>query len=167
MSMMCQKDQCKVKKGLCIHEKIMMSVTEMKRLKQILIMSTLVIAGVSAFAQNKHETDNGYRFYIEDPMNRNTITFKSEAPLEDIIGTSNQITGFINFNPENPQKNGFADLNVPVSSLNTGIPMRDEHLHGPGWLDAGAFPEINLEINPRSAISLCMASTGKLIFRLE
>ncbi len=27
MSMMCQKDQCKVKKGLCIHEKIMMSVT--------------------------------------------------------------------------------------------------------------------------------------------
>lgn len=26
MSMMCQKGQCKVKKGICIHEKIMMSV---------------------------------------------------------------------------------------------------------------------------------------------
>ncbi|HHI03423.1 MAG TPA: YceI family protein [candidate division Zixibacteria bacterium] len=138
----------------------------MKRLKQILIMSTLVIAGVSAFAQNKHETDNGYRFYIEDPMNRNTITFKSEAPLEDIIGTSNQITGFINFNPENPQKNGFADLNVPVSSLNTGIPMRDEHLHGPGWLDAGAFPEINLEINEIKKAELIKETDNSRTFEL-
>ena len=25
MSMMCKKDQCKIKKGMCIHEKIMMS----------------------------------------------------------------------------------------------------------------------------------------------
>jgi len=110
----------------------------MKRLKQILIMSTLVIAGVSAFAQNKHETDNGYRFYIEDPMNH----------------------------PENPQKNGFADLNVPVSSLNTGIPMRDEHLHGPGWLDAGAFPEINLEINEIKKAELIKETDHSRTFEL-
>lgn len=119
----------------------------MKYLRNILLALTLVIIGISAFAQSGHDTRDGYRFYFEDPMNRNTITFKSEAVLEDIIGTSNQITGFINFDPENPQENGFADLNVPVSSLNTGIPLRDEHLNSPMWLDASAYPDINLKID--------------------
>jgi polyisoprenoid-binding protein YceI len=113
----------------------------MKQIRNLLLALTLVITGANAFAQS------GQKFYFDDPMNRNTITFKSEAPLEDIIGTSNRISGFINFDPENPQKNGFADLNVPSSSLNTGIPLRDEHLHSPGWLDAGTYPEINLKIN--------------------
>lgn len=119
----------------------------MKQLRNILLALTLVMAGTTAFAQSGHGSGYGYKFYIEDPMNRNTITFKSEAPLEDIVGTSNQITGYISFDPDNPQNNASADLNVPVSSLNTGIPMRDEHLHSPGWLDAGAYPDINLKIN--------------------
>ena len=129
-------------------------------------MFTLVIVGISAFAQSGHNTQNGYKFYVEDPMNRNTITFKSEAPLEDIIGTSNKITGYINFNPENPQENSFADFNVPVSSLNTGIPMRDEHLHSPGWLDAGAYPDINLKINKVKKTKLLKETDNSRTFEL-
>jgi len=42
---------------------------------------------------------NGMMFHIDDPMSRNSVTFKSTAPLEDIVGTSNEITGYIQFNP--------------------------------------------------------------------
>lgn len=87
------------------------------------------------------------KFSVDDPAGRNTVTFKSEAPLEDIVGTSNKITGYIVFNPDNPGEGGFAELSVPVSSLKTGIPLRDEHMQSAGWLDAGSYPEITLKLN--------------------
>jgi len=119
----------------------------MKNSRNLLLALTLVILGTTAFSQSGQNTDNGYKFYFDDPMNRNTITFKSEAPLEDIIGTSNQISGYITFDPNKPTNSGFADLTVPVSSLNTGIPLRDEHLRSAGWLNAGVYPDINLKLD--------------------
>ena len=86
-------------------------------------------------------------FYVNDPMARNSITFKSEAPLEDIVGTSNQISGRIVFDPQHPEKGAFGQLTVPVASFNTGIPMRDEHLLGADWLGASQFGDITLRIN--------------------
>jgi polyisoprenoid-binding protein YceI len=86
-------------------------------------------------------------FHVNDPMSRNSITFKSEAPLEDIVGTSNQVTGRIVFDPRQPDKGGFAQLTVPVASFNTGIPMRDEHLQGADWLDAAQYGDVTLRIN--------------------
>ena len=37
-------------------------------------------------------------------------------------------------------------IEVPVSSLDTGVDLRDEHLHGSGWLDAARFPTAVFEI---------------------
>ena len=139
---------------------------KMKKIRNIIIALTLVITGITASAQSGHDTGNGYKFYIDDPMNRNTLTFKSEAPLEDIIGTSNQINGFVNFDPENPQNNASADFNVPVLSLNTGIPMRDEHLQGPAWLDAAAYPDLNLKINKVKKATLLKEMDNSKTFEL-
>lgn len=138
----------------------------MKHSKNLLLALTLIIVGTTAFAQGGYDTSYDSKFYLADPMNRNTITFKSEAPLEDIIGTSNQITGFINFDPDNPKNNGFADLNVPVLSLNTGIPLRDEHLSSPMWLDAGAYPDINLKIDKVKKAKLVKETNASKTFEL-
>jgi len=102
----------------------------------------------------------GTVFYVDDPMARNTITFKSEAPLEDIIGTSNQITGYLVFDPSNPKKGGRGELVVPVSTLNTGIPMRDGHLQGKDWLNAGAHPNITLKISNVSDVKEVKSTSG-------
>ena len=88
----------------------------------------------------------GTVFHVNDPMSRNTVTFTSEAPLEDIIGTTNQITGYVVFNPENPTKGGHGKLIVPVGSLKTGIPLRDEHLLSGDWLAAKEYPDIVFDI---------------------
>ena len=51
----------------------------------------------------------GTVFYIADAMGRNTITFTSQAPLEDIVGTTNEITGYVVFDPKNPSNGGGAE----------------------------------------------------------
>lgn len=88
----------------------------------------------------------GTVFHFNDQMGRNTVTFKSQAPLEDIIGTTNQISGHIAFDPQHPEKGGHGEFTVPLASLNTGIPLRDEHLRSADWLDANAHPNVKLEI---------------------
>ena len=107
------------------------------------------------------------KFIVEDPANRNTVTFKSEAPLEDIIGTSNQLTGYVNFNPENPAENGYAEFTVPVTSLKTGIPLRDEHMASAGWLDAAAFPEIKLKLDKVTGAELVKETDSAKTFDLD
>ena len=89
----------------------------------------------------------GTIFYVNDARGRDNVTFTSEAPLEDIIGTTNRITGYIAFDPLNPVAGGAGRFSVPVATLNTGIPMRNEHLQGAQWLNAAEHPEIILEIN--------------------
>lgn len=88
----------------------------------------------------------GTVFYVADPTKRNTVSFTSEAPLEDIIGLSNEIEGYVVFDPKNPEKGGAGKLRVPVKSLDTGIPLRDEHLGGADWLDAETHPQITFRV---------------------
>jgi len=106
----------------------------------ILFVTMLLISPLAAAGGEQ-------KFVVDDPAGRNSVTFKSEAPLEDIVGTSNQITGHIIFNPENPGEKGSAEFTVPISSLNTGIPLRDEHMRSEDWLDAGSYPDIKLNLD--------------------
>lgn len=100
----------------------------------------------SAVPVNPCDAKFGTVYYISDPMSRNTVTFSSEAPLEDIVGTTNQISGYFAFDPNNLEKGAKGRITVSVSSLTTGIPLRDEHLLGDMWLDALTYPTITFEI---------------------
>ena len=112
-----------------------------------LIFLSIILMGSAALAQsNPVSMKDGMVFKVEDPAMRNNVTFTSTAPLEDIIGRSNEITGYLVFDPMNPQKGGHGELTVPVSSLDTGIPLRDEHLRSAGWLNANEYPDIKLAI---------------------
>src|SRR3990172_725435 len=120
----------------------------MKTLILTLLFSLPLVYSASAQTKNPCNpcSKTGTVFHFNDQMARNTVTFKSEAPLEDIIGTTNQISGHIAFDPQHPEKSGHGEFTVPVTSLNTGIPLRDEHLRSADWLDAGAQANIKLEI---------------------
>ncbi len=117
---------------------------------RFLTMLLPLLLAFSANAQTKNPCNpcskSGTVFHFKDQMGRNTVTFKSEAPLEDIIGTTNQISGQIVFDPNHPEKGGRGEFSVPVASLNTGIPLRDEHLRSADWLDASAHSNIKLAI---------------------
>ncbi len=115
----------------------------MKALKNMILGLTLAMALAAVASAGG---DHGIVFEVEDPMNRNSVTFKSSAPLEDIVGISNRVTGQLVFDPAHPEKGSHGELSVPVASLDTGIPLRDEHMAGADWLNAQTHPNITFKI---------------------
>jgi polyisoprenoid-binding protein YceI len=106
----------------------------------------------------------GTVFHVQDPMGRNTITFRSEAPLEDIIGTTNQVTGKIVFDPKHLEKGGHGELTVSAAAFSTGIPLRDEHLRGADWLNSGKYSDINLKISKVKNVKKVKSSNGSATY---
>lgn len=67
------------------------------------------------------------------------ITFESRMDVEDIIGTSNSITGVLSLKGDS----GKFKLAVPVDTLKTGIAMRDDHIRSEHWLNSAKYPNIS------------------------
>jgi polyisoprenoid-binding protein YceI len=66
------------------------------------------------------------QFTVDDAWGRDTVQFKTTAPMEDIIGTTNQVTGFLKADPKNLTGPGTAaHLEVNLASFKTGIEMRN------------------------------------------
>jgi polyisoprenoid-binding protein YceI len=84
-------------------------------------------------------------FNFADERGRNQATFFSTTPLEDITGLSNEVKGSVTFSVSDV-KTLKGKISVPVSSIKTGIDMRDGHMRSPAWLNAESFPEISFEI---------------------
>jgi polyisoprenoid-binding protein YceI len=138
-----------------------------------IILAIALLAAATAFGQsdsgqtakpeikvNPEFAKMGTVFYVDDPAHRNWVTFKSSAPLEDIVGTSNTITGYLVFDPDKPTKGGRGELSVPVASLKTGIPLRDSHLLGKAWFDAETYPGIKLTITDVKGVKEVKVSGG-------
>jgi polyisoprenoid-binding protein YceI len=76
------------------------------------------------------------------------VVFTSDAPLEKIVGKSNAVVGYAVPGPsDNPAKLAAASWLLPVKSLATGIPLRDEHMAGKDWLDAAIYPTIEFVLS--------------------
>ncbi len=69
-----------------------------------------------------------------------TIVVHSTTDLEDIVTTTNAVAGVITC--DRAKGTGSVSLTVQAGRLDTGIPMRNEHLQGEKWLDTARFPEI-------------------------
>ena len=90
-------------------------------------------------------------------VSRARVRFTSEAPLETINGVSNTGSGALSLDPAN-LSSASGTITVPVASLRTGIELRDEHLVGPDWLDAGSHPNATFEITGVSGASRLTAN---------
>ncbi len=81
------------------------------------------------------------------------VTFTSAAPLERIVGKTNAVVGYVVQGPkEQPARLVAADWVLPIRTLATGLPLRDEHMVGRDWLDADAFPTIEFSLTDVEAI---------------
>ncbi len=92
--------------------------------KQLSILSLLVfLTFTAAWALEPVE------FRVNDPMSRNTVQFRTSAPLEDIIGVTSQVTGVVSVDPEALKSSPVSDaFVVDLTSLETGIGLRDQHM---------------------------------------
>jgi polyisoprenoid-binding protein YceI len=116
-------------------------------------MRTLILAciGAALFVCSGGRAQAQVRTFKIERNGGGQVQFVSDAPLERITGVSSSLSGEIVVDPAHPAS-GKANLNVPVSSLRTGVDLRDEHLQSDSWLDAAHFPNITFVIKSISGI---------------
>jgi polyisoprenoid-binding protein YceI len=98
----------------------------------------------SLFAVIVHAVEK--RFIIDDPGGRNIARYESKAPLESVVGTTNKVTGYVAFDPDNAGKGYVAEIAVDLTSLDSGIEMRDKYMRSESYLDTEKYPIATLKI---------------------
>ncbi|MBI4716485.1 MAG: YceI family protein [Planctomycetes bacterium] len=97
------------------------------------------------------------------------VTFTSDAPLEHIKGTTNQVVGYAVAGK--PSDSDFAlkvaEFQLPVASLDTGIPTRNKHLQEKRWLDAESFPLVVFRLTGTQNPKLEKSAEGFKTYSLE
>lgn len=113
-----------------------------------------------AVAMNPCFAKMGTVFHVDDPQQRNMVTFTSKAPLEDMVGTANALAGYLVFNPDKPRLGVRGAVAVPVKKMDTGIPLRDEHMQSPAWLNAKKHPHIKFTITGSKNVKIVKRGDG-------
>lgn len=116
------------------------------------LLAVMFFFTTSVFAQGfKVKATGEHTFDFTDKGGRNQATFFSTTPLEDINGLSNDVRGSVTIIISDI-KSMKGTITVPVSSIKTGISLRDQHMVSEDWLNAEAYPEITFEIKTVSDI---------------
>jgi hypothetical protein len=86
--------------------------------------ASLLSVALAANAQTARE------FKIDDAWGRDLVQFRTTAPLEEIVGTTNEVTGLVRLDPAAIRGAGTqATFVVDITTIKTGIEMRDGAVH--------------------------------------
>lgn len=86
------------------------------------------------------------RFLVDDPMTRNGVLVRSRAPLETILVRTNDVTGEIELDPGDVTDHPRVTFQVPVDSLDTGLPLMNDVMWSDRWLDASKYPAVRFTL---------------------
>ena len=103
--------------------------------------SILAFTALTLLALSQPTSAAERRYTVGGDGKNSNITFESETDFETILGHSNTASGFVVINFE--AGSGSVDVKVPVTSLDTGIDLRNKHLQSSDWLDAKKAPELS------------------------
>ena len=94
---------------------------------------------------------------------RNQASFLSDAPLESIVGVSNNLEAVAMIDVNNITNNPKGKVNVDLNKLKTGIALRDEHLRSANWLNTEKFPFATFMLTGISDASSNKLEDGKKV----
>ncbi len=85
-------------------------------------------------------------YEVDPDSSRNRVTFTSKAPRETIVGTTTTVIGHFDLKPRKlaKAKGRFA---VQWKSLDTGHPMKNQHMLAAPWVDAAQYPRIEFTLS--------------------
>jgi polyisoprenoid-binding protein YceI len=107
--------------------------------KRILTLAVAAILATAAYAQTK-------TFKIGEAGGMKvsqTFTVESKADFENFVGQTHKVSGQLKFDPK--AKTASGKVTVDIASIDTGIPMRNEHMRGDMWMNAAKFPTATFE----------------------
>ena len=94
-------------------------------------------------ASGQEEKPSGTTYHFGVSPSRTNILFESETSLETIHGITHTMSGTAVLDAE--KGTGSVEFKVPVKKMETGIPMRDEHLRSEDWLHEAKYPDISFK----------------------
>ena len=89
----------------------------------------LLILSASIFAAEYHV----------DKEKENQVQFISEAPIEEIVGVTEKIDGYVLWDGDDKTKNSEFYFEVDLASIDTGIGLRNRHMRE-NYLETEKFP---------------------------
>ena len=109
-----------------------------------LILSIIAFTWVSAQAGTGFPDVKGSMgvYNLNNKVGANSVTFDSDAPMEKIHGTADEIQGTFGLDPSNLEATK-GEFILQVRSMKTAITKRDEHMYSSKWLDADQYPQIS------------------------
>ncbi len=90
--------------------------------------------------------------FIITPGTPNQVKFTSIAPLETIVGVTDQINGSLHFDPGDMTDTVMAEFSVDMTSLDTGNKTRNEHMRD-NHLETDQFPVSKFVLNSLGSVS--------------
>ncbi|MBT9555533.1 MAG: redoxin domain-containing protein [Myxococcales bacterium] len=97
-------------------------------------VSTEVTSPPAGFVQ-------GTRRFAVQNHGMSRVSFTSDAPLEQIVGTTTAVSGDVTLDAAAPERSVSSPIRVAVGTLRTGIDKRDEHLRGETWFHTEKYPD--------------------------
>jgi len=98
-------------------------------------------------------------FNFADPKGVNNVVFMLDAPLEQISGSANGISGTVQADPANPEA-VTGKIIVDAKSLHVGNPMMKDHMHGEDWLDTAKHDTISFELKEVTNVQKADETSG-------
>jgi len=106
-----------------------------------------------AFAQEAETSESAdsvvvrrAKFVFDDPVGRNIVMFKSQAPLETVIGRTSALYGNLELNLDSLSDTPAAIFEVDLTSFETGIDQRDTDMRSDVYLGTDSFPTARIEL---------------------
>lgn len=124
-------------------------------------MKNITLAVLVFFSAISSSSAEPTKFIVDDPGGRNTVEFNSEAPIEVIVGTTNQISGNITFDPMDVQQAVSGRITVDLNTLTTGIALRDEHMKSDGYLNTAIYPLAEFDFDSPLKSDITKIEPGK------
>ena len=106
--------------------------------------SLLFVSGVSAQSLAVGSAGSA-TVALNDKISKNQFVWVSDAPLENIRGSAENVSGSFTIDPKNLSTIR-GTIATQVRSMKTGNDTRDKHLVSSEWLDAGKYPAISFTI---------------------
>jgi polyisoprenoid-binding protein YceI len=120
----------------------------------VLLGLSLCLSLLTIAATGVPGVGGGIRQYtVNNQVGPNSLEFISEAPLENIRGTADGITGSFKLDASNLESSS-GTITVQVRSMKTAITKRDGHMYSATWLDADKFPTISYALTGLKNISV-------------
>lgn len=121
-------------------------------------LSTLLWSAHPVFAKQLN-------YVVDDPKNRDSVSFTSDAPIELIVGKTSKITGKINIDESLDLSKPFAaTFDVDLASIDTGIALRNEHMRD-NFLETKKFPKATFTVKNQSGVAGVLKDKQKVTIK--